>query len=280
MASRLRAVLSPQFWANALAPRRGHRRYRDIAYADLPRQKLDVYVPDVLAAGAPVVVFFYGGSWQTGDKDGYRFVGQALASRGIIAVLPDYRLYPEVRFPGFVDDGARATAWARAHIGQYGGDPGALFLCGHSAGAQIAALLATDAQYLGAAGTSIEDLAGFIGLAGPYDFLPIRDPTLQEVFAPKASWPASQPIRFVTGNEPPMLLLHGGADRTVHPENSENLAAKINRAGGHVKVKIYAGVNHVMLLAPLAAPLRFLGDELDQIQQFISQHAPEGLFQG
>ncbi|HET7314426.1 alpha/beta hydrolase [Salinisphaera sp.] len=266
----LLAACSGQFWVNTLVPRWGYDRHSDIAYGNLPRQKLDIYTPDEPAAGHPVVVFFYGGGWQSGNKDGYRFVGQALASRGITAVLPDYRLYPAVRFPAFIEDGAAAVAWTRQHIGAYGGNACHLFVAGHSAGAHIAAMLATDGAYLAAAGASIHDLAGFIGLAGPYDFLPIKGPTLQKIFAPKSNWPNTQPINFVDGDEPPMLLLHGGADTTVRPENTINMAAKVNQSGGSAKVKIYPGVTHIMLIAPLAATLRFMGDELDQIADFVS----------
>lgn len=275
MLSTLLTACSGQFWVNTLMPRWGYQRHADIAYGHEHRQALDIYVPDKPAAGHPVVVFFYGGSWQEGNKDGYQFVGQALASRGITAVLPDYRLWPEVKFPTFVEDGAQAVAWTQAHIGEYGGNACHLFVAGHSAGAQIAALLATNRDYLAAAGSSISALSGFIGMSGPYDFLPITDPVLQQIFAPKSHWPASQPIRFVDGDEPPTLLLHGAADTTVLPKNTTNMAAKIKAVGGEVKVKIYPGVNHVMLLAPLAAALRFKGDELDQVSGFVKDHVPD-----
>lgn len=275
LASGLLAACSGQFWVNTLVPRWGYQRHADIAYGTDPRQRLDVYVPDTPAPGHPVVVFFYGGSWQEGSKDGYRFVGQALASRGITAVLPDYRLYPQVRFPSFVEDSAAAVAWVHAHISDYDGAACHLFVAGHSAGAYNAAMLATDGRYLAADGLSVADLSGFIGMSGPYDFLPIKDPTLQAIFAPRARWPRTQPIHFVSGDEPPMLLLHGAADQTVFPKNSKNLAAAVNASGGNAKVKIYPGVNHVMLVAPLAATLRFKGDELDQIADFVTDHVAD-----
>ena len=271
----LRAACSGQFWINALVPRWGYARHSNIAYGDQPLQKLDVYAPRRPAAGRPVVVFFYGGSWQTGNKNGYRFVGEALASRGITAVLPDYRLYPNVRFPAFIDDGAAAVAWTKRHIGAYGGNACHLFVAGHSAGAQIAAMLATNARYLADAGASIHDLSGFIGLSGPYDFLPITDPVLQKIFAPKLNGPNTQPIHFVNGDEPPMLLLHGGADTTVLPKNTTNMAARVRQACGSAEVKIYPGVNHVMLIAPLAWVLRLAGDELDRIADFVNLHIAE-----
>lgn len=270
--SLMTAACSGQFWANALTPRWGYDRHADIAYGDdAPRQTLDVYVPEDKAAGAPVVVFFYGGSWQSGDKDGYRFVGQALASRGFIAVLPDYRLYPPTTFPGFVEDAAQAVAWAQAHAADYGGDASNLFLAGHSAGAHIAAMLATDGRYLAAAGSAKSALAGFVGMAGPYDFLPIKDPVLQRIFAPRETWARTQPITFVDGNEPPMLLMHGGDDDTVYSKNSRNLADRVNAAGGSAKLEIFPNTGHIGLIAPLAAPLRLTGNELDSFAHFVKE---------
>lgn len=276
----LLAACSGQFWVNTLTPPWGHARHADIAYGDLARQHLDIYSPSEPAPGRPVVVFFYGGSWQEGNKDGYRFVGQALASRGITAVIPDYRLYPQVTFPDFIEDGAAAVAWTRAHIGDYGGNGQDLFLAGHSAGAHIAAMLAVAPEYLAAANVPREDIRGLIGMAGPYDFLPITDPTLQTIFAPESDWPRTQPINFVDASVPPTLLLHGLADKTVLPKNTRHMAEQINASGGNAKTKYYPDVTHVMLIAPLAAVLRFKGDELDTIAAFVKEHATDSLSSG
>ncbi|WP_123659153.1 alpha/beta hydrolase [Salinisphaera japonica] len=271
----LLTACSGQFWVNTLTPSWGHTRHADIAYGDLARQHLDIYSPSEPAPGRPVVVFFYGGSWQEGNKDGYRFVGQALASRGITAVIPDYRLYPQVTFPGFIEDGAAAVAWTRAHIDEYGGNGKDLFLAGHSAGAHIAAMLAVAPDYLAAVDVPREDIRGLIGMAGPYDFLPIIDPTLQTIFAPESGWPRTQPINFVDASVPPTLLLHGLADETVLPKNTRHMAEKINASGGNAKTKYYPDVTHVMLIAPLAAVLRFKGDELDTVAAFVKKHATD-----
>ena len=122
-----------------------------------------------------------------------------------------------------------------------------------------------------AAGASADDLAGFVGMAGPYDFLPIEDPVLQAIFAPRAAWARTQPIHFVTGEASPMLLMHGGADRTVAPENSRNMASRVNDRGGEARLKIYPETTHVGLIAPLAAPLRLAGDQLDDIADFVTK---------
>jgi acetyl esterase/lipase len=174
---------SPVRLLNALTPDDTFHRTAGIAYGADPRQKLDVYMPRQPLEGAPVVVFFYGGSWNSGDRGDYAFVGEALASRGIVAVLADYRLYPQVRYPLFLEDSAQAVAWTRAHIRAFSGNPQRLYLMGHSSGAYNAAMLALDPSLLGAVGMSSKDLSGWIGLAGPYDFLPIKNADVRPVFS-------------------------------------------------------------------------------------------------
>ena len=253
---------------HALVPDGGYRLERDLAYGDLPRQRLDAYLPDGLAGPAPVVVFFYGGRWEAGAKGEFRFVGQALASRGFVAVIPDYRRYPAVRFPTFVEDGAAAVAWVRSNIGELGGDPGSLHLAGHSAGAHVAALLALDHRYLADVGVDREAVTSFVGLAGPYDFLPLDDPTLEEIFAVE-DMATTQPITFAERSAPPTLLLHGADDATVLPANSEHLADALATAGKHAELKIYPDLGHIGLLIALAAPLRWLAPVLADVSAFL-----------
>ena len=211
---------------------------------------LDVYRPagPSAAAGAPVVVFFYGGSWTSGKREYYRFVGQALAQRGVLVLIPDYRKAPAHPFPAFMADGAAAVAWARANAARHGGDAGRVFLMGHSAGAQIAALLATDARHLAVHGMRPSELAGVIGLAGPYDFLPLTDPKVKQALGPSEGWPSTQPINFVDGDEPPFLLIQGDADKRVDPGNATRLAARLRAHAGAVTVKVVPDVGHVGLL--------------------------------
>jgi acetyl esterase/lipase len=210
---------------------------------------LDVYRPDAATTpAAPVVVFFYGGSWRSGERAWYRFVGRALAREGLVVVIPDYRKAPAHAFPDFMHDAARATAWARTHAADFGGDPRRLFLMGHSAGGQIAALLATDARYLAAEGLRPRQLAGVVGLAGPYDFLPLTSAGVKQALGPPAGWPATQPVNFVDGDEPPFLLLHGDADRTVDPANAPRLAATLRARGVPVQVVRVPDVGHVGLV--------------------------------
>lgn len=231
------------------------------------RLSLDIHPPVAPRAKPPVVVFFHGGSWRNGSRHGYRFVGERLAQAGALVVVPDYRKAPEHAFPAFMHDAARAVAWSRANAERLGGDPGRVYVMGHSAGAHIAALLATDGRYLADAGMVPRDLAGVVTLAGPFDFLPLTDPALREVFGPEPDWPRSQPVNFADGDEPPFLLLHGLDDDTVWPVNSERLAAKLTAAGSSVRYVPIPDTGHLGIMLgwlrdepspALAESLRFL----------------------
>ena len=266
----LLSACSPAKLLNALAPRDGITLTRDIAYEAGPRHTLDVYAPKRAAEPAPVVVFFYGGNWDSGSREMYRFVGAALAARGVLAVIPEYRLYPQVHFPAFMHDAAAALAWTRAHIASFGGDARRLFLMGHSAGAQIATLLALDPTYLRSRDLSPGVVCGVIGLAGPYDFLPLHDPELMTIFGPEAERPRSQPINYVTSRAPPMLLLAGRDDTTVDPGNTLRLAAKLAAADVDVKSKLYPGLGHAALIGAFARPLGFLAPARKDVVDFIN----------
>jgi acetyl esterase/lipase len=264
-------LCSPTAVLNALAPRDGVTPTRNIAYADGPRHRLDIYAPLPAVTPAPVIVFFYGGGWASGSKAMYRFVGAGLAARGVLVVIPDYRLYPEVRFPAFMDDAATAVAWTRANASRFGGDPRRLFLMGHSAGAQIATLLALDAGYLRSVHLSPRrDVCGVIGLAGPYDFLPLRSATLRDVFGPEAERPRSQPINYVSAQAPPMLLLAGRNDITVDPGNTLRLAGRLRAAGGTVEDRLYPLIGHATLIAAFSGPLSFLAPARQATLSFVA----------
>jgi len=260
---------------NALAPSQGVILHHDLAYGSGPRRGVDVYAP-VNASHAPVAVFFYGGGWTDGKRAEYAFVGATLAARGIVTIIPDYRLYPEVRYPAFIEDGAAATAWARSHAATYGGDPNKLFLIGHSAGAYIAMMLALDPTWLAPyAVIPRRDVAGVIGISGPYDFLPLDTDQLRSIFAPADPLTVSQPINHVKpGQIPPMLLLTGGKDQTVYPRNSYHLANAVRAAGGDVTVKTYPGLNHVFALGAIATPLTWLAPVQADVTGFIAKQAP------
>lgn len=224
----------------------------DLSYGSEQSQKLDIYLP----VGAhdkdlDVIVFFYGGRWTYGEKNYYRFVGSAFTAKNFIVVIPDHRKYPEVRFPVFVEDGAKALAWVYDHITAYNGKPERIHVAGHSSGAHIGGLLAADARYLEAEGKNrslvIHD---FAGLAGPYAFTP-DEPDLKDMFGPPQDYPNMQVTTFIDGEQPPMLLLYGDADRTVKLSNLEKLHQRIKQQGGQVQSKIYHDVGHTGLAAAL-----------------------------
>jgi len=245
---------------------------RDLPYGELARQRLDVYRPAARTEPLPVVIFLYGGSWQRGSKETYPFIGDALTSRGLVAVVPDYRVYPEVKFPAFVEDGARVVRWVRDHAAEIGGDPERIYLMGHSAGAHIAALLVLDPHYLRAVGLERSSVRGMIGLSGPYDFLPFHSETIRTLFGSPNGWAETQPINFVDGKAPPMLLLTGNWDDTVSPGNTRRMVARICERGGNARAVFYRGIGHSLLIASIARPFRLVAPVLSDVTKFIAEH--------
>jgi acetyl esterase/lipase len=264
---------APVATLNALAARDTHALTENVAYGPLPRQRLDIFKPAAAspAGGYPVVVFFYGGSWNRGERADYRFVGEALASRGILTLVADYRLYPEVRYPDFLTDCAQALAYGLREARSLGGDPKRVFVMGHSAGAYNAVMLALDERWLRATGHSPNELAGFIGLAGPYDFLPITNPDAKPVFF-HPDYPAgTQPIDHARRDAPRAFLAAPIDDKLVNPTRSTTgLAKRLKDAGATVQLKMYEHVNHMTLAAAFARPLRWLAPVLDDVAAFVN----------
>ena len=255
---------------DAFAPRdAGARRVaRDVGYGEGPRRRLDVYAPAKRDAPLPVIVFIYGGSWDSGDKDDYEFVGAALASRGFVTVLPDYRLAPEVRFPGFIEDCAAAVRWVSDNVSEYGGDAQRIVLVGHSAGAYNAIMLALAGDYLRTAGVDARSIRGAIGLAGPYDFLPFDVDSTRNAFGQAPDPQLTQPVHFARADAPPLLLLWGEDDTTVGPRNLESLAHVQRAAGGDVETEVYANVDHVGIMLALSRPFRGRAPVLNDVTAF------------
>ncbi len=260
---------------NALTPGDGGvvRRVEGAAYGTDTRQRLDVYAPEHVSGRLPVVVFFYGGGWSSGDRGGYVFAARAIASRGFVVVVPDYRLVPAVRFPAFVDDAAAAIRWTVDHVAASGGDPTRIAVAGHSAGAHIALLVALDRHYLAAAGAPGAVKAA-VGLAGPYDFLPFDAKSAIDAFGAAPDKLATQPIHFARADAPPALLLTGDADDVVRPRNTAALAAALRAAGAPVEVQTYRGVGHIGILLALSKPFRGKADVLSAMTGFL--HAKLG----
>lgn len=260
---------------NMLVPTDGYVRHGDIAYGTAVRQKLDVYEPTVAApaSGRTVVVFFYGGSWRGGKRETYKFVGEALTSKGYLTIIPDYRVHPEAVHPTFVEDAASAVKWVADNAARYGGNKDRIVLMGHSAGAHIASLVALDPQFLKAVALDTSVIKGFVGLAGPYSFDPLEYRVTRAVFGHLKDPQIARPVLYAANPAPLMLLLHGGDDTTVGPYNSADMAAALKGAGRAVTHTVYKDVAHIGIVLALAKPFRGNAPTLTDSAAFI-----DGLF--
>ena len=245
-------------------PESGYGLKSNISYGPLPRQQLDVYTPTSPNTNNITVLFFYGGAWQDGNKNEYRFVAQALAEKGYQVVIPDYRIYPEVLFPEFMYDAARALAWTSDNIDQR------IVVMGHSAGAHIATLLLLDQQYMNELNIDSSRIAGLIGLSGPYDFLPLKSRRLRTIFNGADDIAHTQPINYVSASAPTTLLIHGLEDSTVLPFNSKNLAKALTNHGVSVTLRLYPSAAHAVTIGALSVPFRNQEPVLRDIDQFLS----------
>ena len=268
MVAAMALTIDPLGTFNALMPkdRASSRVAEGVPYGEGPRRTLDVYAPRAAAPGPrPVIVFLYGGSWNSGRRQGYAFAGRALAAKGFVVVVPDYRLVPESLYPDFLRDCAEAVRWARRNAARFGGDRERIVLTGHSAGAYNAAMLALEPRLLGADRAAVR---GFAGLAGPYDFLPLDDDATIAAFGRWPTLSETQPVTHAARGAPPALLLHGAADTRVMPRHSRALAARLSQVGAGVRLKFYPELGHVGILAAMAIPFRRRAPVLDDVAGF------------
>lgn len=247
---------------------------KGVAFGEHERQKLDVYIPNAVAESnyirLPVVMFIYGGSWNDGRRQDYEFVGRALNASGFVAVLPDYQLVPEIRYPEFVLDGARALRWVHDNIAAYGGDPERLFLAGHSAGAYNAVMLTMADELLAEHSLPVPPVLGFAGLAGPYDFLPLGSRATKAAFRDVTDLEVTQPVNLITASTPPLLLIHGTDDDLVWIKHSRALHAAADRVGSTSTLKEYEGIGHIKLLLSLSTAFRNDAPTLNDMVAFFN----------
>ena len=231
-------------------------------YGEHPRQSLDIYSRASASSGEPVIVFWHGGSWQGGDKSGYKFMGKALSKLGSTVVIPNYRLYPEVKFPSFIEDGALAVAWVAKKY-----PDSKIFLMGHSAGAHIASMLTFEDTYLKNAGVNLDKIGGFIGISGPYNFT--LGPKIAPVFSnsSKELWNPLDRLRYPK----PALLIYGKRDRTVATSNSKELYKKLSELGGKPLMITYSLFGHISILLPFILRLNGFPGLKKSINQFIHE---------
>lgn len=265
----LTAACSPLSLLNALGPRDGGARRvaTSLVYGDDPRQTMDVYAP-AAARGLPVVVFFYGGGWDSGSRDLYGWAAQALAARGFLVFLPDYRVVPQVRFPAFVEDAVAATARAAELALEHGGDPGRLAVAGHSAGAHLAMMIALDRRYMQAV-----ERPGLVraaaGLAGPYDFPPFDVAASTDAFGRTPDPTLTQPVAFVRADAPPLWLGHGTEDAVVRAGDAVVLCERMTAVGGRCEARLYPGLDHADLIATFSPLFRRKAPVLDELSAFL-----------
>lgn len=266
----LAAACSPLAMLNTLGPRdRGVRRVaRDLAYGVDPRQKFDLYAPGVAqGTSLPVVVFFYGGGWDSGSKALYAWAAQALAARGFLVAVPDYRLVPEVLFPVFIQDAAAATARVAEVAARHDGDPERLGVLGHSAGAHLALMITLDRRYMETVFRP-DLIRAAAGLAGPYDFLPFDVPASINAFGDAPDPEQTQPLHFARADAPPLWLGHGTADTVVHDEDTILLDARMRERGGRCEARLYPGLSHEDLIATFSPLFRRKAPVLADVAAF------------
>lgn len=254
---------------SSISPKGKTTLMRDIAYGSQARQKLDIYQPR-LPGPHPVVVFIYGGSWQSGDRAGYAFAGRSFARAGYTTVVIDYRLAPEYRYPDFVQDTANALSWTYRNIIRYGGNPNQLFVIGHSAGAFNGVTAVDDQRFWQT--TQIPDgaIKGVIGLGGPYSYN-FRNDSTAIAFPADGQPEAIMPDRHIRPGAPPHLIVTGAADQTVRAVNAERMTAALQQAGVPVTRVDIPKANHVDLVSSLATPLQHRFPIRSQILAFMQQ---------
>ncbi len=230
---------------------------RRIAYGPGPRQTLDVWVPQRAGdSPLPVVLFLYGGAWVSGSRGEYGFAGRAFAAAGFVAIVADYRLVPQVRFPAFVEDAALAVKWVRDQVAQYGGDPARITLSGHSAGSYAAAMLALDRHFLADIGVDPRIIRAAALMSGPYDFYPFTEQRGRDALGAWLRPLETQPITFARADAPPLMLIHGTADTVVKPRNSQALADRLRALGAPVELRLYPGKSHNDVIISLSPAFR------------------------
>lgn len=253
----------------ALTAERGPAVERGIPYGTHARNRLDVYFPHAAREPAPIILFLYGGGWTSGAREMYGFAGAALAARGFVTVIPDYRLYPEVTYPDFMADTAHAYLWAQTYLARSGTGDAPLFIMGHSAGAHIGALLAYDRTYITEIGGNSGLISGFIGLSGPYGYDPTTHERSRKVFSNAESAAQVQPVEQVSAPAPPALLMHGSNDTVVKVLNAHRMRQALESAGSTARVIEFKNAGHTDLMVALSRLYRWRVPVLEQIAAFI-----------
>jgi acetyl esterase/lipase len=248
------AACAPVKILNAITPSASFEKDKNVSYGPFDRQKLDIYRAETSKPASPLLVFVHGGSWDSGSKDLYKFLAEGFTSEGYDVVVPNYRLYPEVKYPAFVEDTAKAIAFTAE---KFPDRP--LVVMGHSAGGynMLMAMMRPN-FYPSDAPPACRSVAGLVSLAGPTGIIALGSEPYITMF-PERMFGSDAPMNNVklrAGSAapqlPPVFFGHGLKDTTVYPQNSEKLAAKIIAAGGAAVVKTYEGLGHTDVVKVLS----------------------------
>lgn len=253
---------------------------KDILYGDKPLQDLDIYYPKPLAQAMkaesaidksyPMVVFVHGGSWESGSKEEYAFVGQSLAQAGYVTAVINYRKAPENVYPDYVKDAAQAIAWSHNNAKSFHADPNRLAVIGHSAGAFNAVAAVANEDFLAPYGMKPKDLGAVIGIAGPYSY-DFRQYDSATAFGTNATPDEVMPDRQIKGEQPPYLLLTAEKDKVVHITNAIKMTEALKAAGVNVETGEIKGASHATSIGAMAPPLRWVNDVRAQVLTYLDK---------
>ncbi|KAA0931255.1 alpha/beta hydrolase [Psychrobacter sp. ANT_H59] len=280
LATQQAQALSALAIVNGITSNGGIGVSKDILYGDEPLQDLDIYYPKPLAQAMktnttikqdyPMVVFVHGGSWESGSKEEYAFVGQSLAQAGYVTAVINYRKAPEHVYPDYVEDTAQAIAWSYKNAKRFHANPERFAVVGHSAGAFNAVAAVANEDFLKPYGIKPKDITAVIGIAGPYSY-DFRKFSSVTAFAADATPDEVMPDRQIKGQQPPYLLLTAEKDKVVYATNTTKMTQALKAAGVTVQTSEIAGASHATSIGAMAPPLRWVNDVRAQVLSYLDK---------
>lgn len=265
------AACAPVSILNGITPSSTFDRTKNVSFGEGDRDELDIYRAEKPKSGAPVLMFVHGGSWDSGSKGIYKFLAEGFTKSGYDIVVPNYRIYPEAKFPNFLEDNAKAVAFTAETFPDR-----KIVLIGHSAGAYNVLMLGLRDEYLSGAGVDrCANISGIVALAAPTGIVPLDSEPLTIIF-PDRFTADDAALNNVNGPAPAVFLGHGESDTTVYPKNSTALAEKITARGGVAQVELYPGQSHTDVIKVLSR--HFDGDTTlkADIVKFIESLSQDG----
>lgn len=230
----------------------------DIKYGTNERNSLDIYLPSSSEQKHfPVIMYVHGGCWETGDKDMYGSIGRYYAGKGIGVVIINYRLSPEVKHPAHIEDTAQAFAWVCNNIASYDGDANRLYLMGHSSGAHLVALLATNEEYLHKYNISKKKIKYVIAISGIYKLnYTLKIAGLDYIFPSEKDKLSGSPLSHVKADDdtPPFVLLYAENDIKTLPQQARSMQWALSKAKCESILRIVPGKDHYSILFETITP--------------------------